>query len=416
MSNQKLPTIRDVAARAGVSVMTVSRVVNKQSWVSPATRAKVERAIEELNYAPNATARALAGGDDRRVALLYRSSTTSAYLGELLLGGLDEAARHHLHLVVEQCEMGASVEEVMAQIAQARVSGVIMPPPLCDWDELTEALTRQGIPAVAIAPDQGRAGLLVVAIDDRQAASDMTGHLIELGHRRIGFIQGNPQHRSSARRLEGYRQAMAAHGLPVDDDHIVEGDFSYRSGLEAAEQLLRVSATGKMMIPIVESALGLDALPAIARVPGVVRLTYGRLDLGLDLGLDVTSYGAERMFDQVRYSLLLQTRLSGLAAPLESVFSNIEDSERLQHYARTAGNMGFAGMLCIHPKQVAVVHTALAPTEEELAWARHVLDAADGRGAFRLDGEMIDAPVMARARQFLSLSAWTTPTKPDADR
>ena len=238
MSNQKLPTIRDVAARAGVSVMTVSRVVNKQSWVSPATRAKVERAIEELNYAPNATARALAGGDDRRVALLYRSSTTSAYLGELLLGGLDEAARHHLHLVVEQCEMGASVEEVMAQIAQARVSGVIMPPPLCDWDELTEALTRQGIPAVAIAPDQGRAGLLVVAIDDRQAASDMTGHLIELGHRRIGFIQGNPQHRSSARRLEGYRQAMAAHGLPVDDDHIVEGDFSCRSGLEAADRLL----------------------------------------------------------------------------------------------------------------------------------------------------------------------------------
>ncbi|WP_242123762.1 LacI family DNA-binding transcriptional regulator [Sphingobium sp. Sx8-8] len=237
MNGGKLPTIRDVAARAGVSVMTVSRVANKQSWVSPATRAKVEKAIAELNYAPNATARALAGGD-RRVALLYRSSTTSAYLGELLLGGMDEAARRHFHLVVEQCESGVPVEEVMARIVQARLSGVVMPPPLCDWDELIEALARQGVPAVMMAPDRVHTGLPVVAIDDGQAASDMTRHLIELGHRRIAFIRGNPRHRSSDRRLEGYRRTMAAQGLEVSEDYIVEGDFSYRSGLEAAERLL----------------------------------------------------------------------------------------------------------------------------------------------------------------------------------
>ncbi|PZU56566.1 MAG: LacI family transcriptional regulator [Sphingobium sp.] len=238
MNDGKLPTIRDVAARAGVSLMTVSRVINKQSWVSPQTRAKVEKAIVELNYAPNAVARALAGSDDRRVALLYRNSTTSAYLGELLLGGLDEAASHHLHLVVEQCAADATVEDVIAQISYARVSGVIVPPPLCDWDELAEALARNGIPAVAIAPDSGQADLMVVAIDDRHAAQEMTRHLIDLGHRRIAFIQGNAQHRASARRLEGYRAAMAGHGLPVDEAWIVEGDFSYRSGLEAAERLL----------------------------------------------------------------------------------------------------------------------------------------------------------------------------------
>ncbi|PJG45963.1 LacI family transcriptional regulator [Sphingobium sp. LB126] len=238
MNDRKPPTIRDVAARAGVSVMTVSRVVNKQSWVSPQTRAKVEKAIEDLHYAPNATARALAGGDDRRVALLYRNTTTSAYLGELLLGGLDEAARHHLHLVVEQCDAASSAEDIIAQILQARVAGVIVPPPLCDWDELTDALARHGILRVAIAPDQGQEGAMVVAIDDRQAASEMTRHLIGLGHRRIAFIQGNAQHRASARRLEGFRQAMADHGLTVEDEWVVEGDFSYRSGLEATERLL----------------------------------------------------------------------------------------------------------------------------------------------------------------------------------
>src|SRR3546814_3567793 len=80
--------------------------------------------------------------------------------------------------------------------------------------------------------------MMVVAIDDRQAASEMTRHLIDLGHRRIAFIQGNPQHRSSARRLEGFRAAMTAQGLAVEEDYIVEGDFSYRSGLEAASHLL----------------------------------------------------------------------------------------------------------------------------------------------------------------------------------
>lgn len=194
----------------------------------------------------------------------------------------------------------------------------------------------------------------------------------------------------------------------------VDGIFLPKA--ESAEQLLRVATTGKQVIPIIESARGLDHLPAMARVPGVVRLTYGRLDLGLDLGLTVTSYGAERMFDQVRYALLLQTRLAGLEAPLESVFANIEDSERLLHYARTAGNMGFAGMLCIHPKQVAVVHSAWAPSEEDLAWARRVLEAADGRGAFKLDGEMVDAPVVARARQFLGLSAGSASPESDGGR
>src|SRR3546814_13502071 len=128
--------------------MTVSLVANKQSWVSPQTRARVEQAIAELDYAPNVSARALAGGDDRRVALLYRNTTTSAYLGELLLGGLDEAAKHHLHLVGEQCETAAQEDDIIDKILQARVSGVMVPTPLRARDEL----------AIGRAEGRGRGG------------------------------------------------------------------------------------------------------------------------------------------------------------------------------------------------------------------------------------------------------------------
>ena len=88
---------------------------------------------------------------DRRVALLHSNSTTSAYLGELLLGALAEAPQRHLHLVVEQCAPGASAQEVVDQVAQAHVAGVILPPPLCDWSELVDLLTQRDIAVVAIA-------------------------------------------------------------------------------------------------------------------------------------------------------------------------------------------------------------------------------------------------------------------------
>lgn len=236
--NGKAPTIRDVAAKAGVSVMTASRAVNGKALVSAKAQRAVEQAVKALGYVPNASARALAGNVDRRVALLHSNSTTSAYLGELLLGALGEAPQRHLHMVVEQCAPGAYVEEIVEQVAQAHVAGVILPPPLCDWAELVEALHAREIAVVAVAPDQDGDEMLSVGTDDRHAAYDLTRHLVELGHQRIGFIAGNPRHRSSARRLQGFRDAMASHELPVDEALIVAGDYSYRSGLDAAERLM----------------------------------------------------------------------------------------------------------------------------------------------------------------------------------
>ncbi|ETI65645.1 LacI family transcription regulator [Sphingobium sp. C100] len=236
--DKKPPTIKEVAARAGVSVMTASRAVNGRALVSAKAQRAVEQAVADLGYIPNASARALAGSADRRVALLHSNSTTSAYLGELLLGALSEAPLRHLHLVVEQCAPGAFAQEIVDQVAQAHVAGVILPPPLCDWPELLEKLHARDIAMVAIAPDQDSPDILSVGTDDRHAAYDLTRHLIDLGHQRIGFIQGNPRHRASARRLQGFRDCLADRGIELDERWITPGDFSYRSGLDAADQLL----------------------------------------------------------------------------------------------------------------------------------------------------------------------------------
>ena len=169
-----------------------------------------------------------------------------------------------------------------------------------------------------------------------------------------------------------------------------------------AEQVAQVAALGKPVMPIVESARGLAEVAQIARVAGVERLTFGGLDLSLDLGLVAGTTAAERLLDQARFVLLVHSRLAELAAPLDTVFPNIDDLAGLARFARDAGDMGFAGMLCIHPKQVAAVHAALAPSAAELDWARRVIAAAGGSGAYQLDGQMIDAPVIARAQRLLA--------------
>lgn len=234
----KPPTIRDVAARAGVSPMTVSRVLNACIRVSPKTKSAVERAIKELHYIPNASAKALSGTDFRRIALLHSESMTSAYVGELLLGALQEASDQHVYLVMEHYVPGDTPQAVISQIAAAHVGGVVLPPPLCDWEELIEALLAEGLAVVAIAPDRERDNVPRVYVDDRRAAYEMTSHLFALGHERIAFVNGHPAHRGSQRRLEGFKKAHADHLKALDDELIVPGDFSFKSGLEAGEKLL----------------------------------------------------------------------------------------------------------------------------------------------------------------------------------
>lgn len=172
--------------------------------------------------------------------------------------------------------------------------------------------------------------------------------------------------------------------------------------VESAAQVALAAVCGKPVWPIIESAQGLLALGEIALANGVERLSFGGLDLGLDLGLASGSAAAERILDQARFAILLHSRSAQLAPPLDSVFPAIADVAGLRRAAQDARDMGFGGLLCIHPTQVAVVHEALLPAAEELAWAQRVMAAgASGDGVFVVDGQMVDAPVIGRAQRLL---------------
>jgi LacI family transcriptional regulator len=220
--------------------MTVSRVINGESNVRPATRETVNEAITELNYQPNSAARALAGAGRSRIGLLY-SNPSAAYLSEFLVGSLDQASRRDVQLVVEKCELGDHELEVARHLVDGGIDGIILPSPLCDSPELIRMLADENVCAVLVGSGQPSDELLAVSIDEFAAAYDMTRHILSLGHQRIGFVVGNPAQTASRKRLEGYRAAIEDARLPLDEALVAQGLFTYRSGLDAAEQLLDVA-------------------------------------------------------------------------------------------------------------------------------------------------------------------------------
>ncbi len=230
-------TIDDVAQRAGVSAMTVSRVVNAEKNVHPTTRELVLSVVRELNYAPNLAARSLAKADDIRVGLIY-SNPSSAYLSELLVGALDESTSRGAQLVLVKSPGldDAAAEDAVQRLISGGVSGAVLTSPLSESKYVSDRLAAAGVPSVAVATGRFRGDVSCVRVDDRQAAYDMTKLLLELGHRRIGFIKGHPNQTASAERLAGFETAIAER--PDCDVAVVQGYFTFQSGLEAAEDLL----------------------------------------------------------------------------------------------------------------------------------------------------------------------------------
>jgi LacI family transcriptional regulator len=236
----RMPTIRDVASLAGVSAMTVSRVINGESNVRPTTRKVVLTAIETLNYAPNRAAQSLAGAADIRIGLLY-SNPSAGYLSEFLIGSLDQASGENIQLIVAKCEPNDHVDVARA-LVKSGVDGLILPPPLCDSDAIIALLAERGVPAVAVATARPADRISTISVDDYCAAFEMTHYILSLGHHRIGFIEGAHNLSAGERRLAGYSDALAAAGITFQTELVASGLFTYRSGLDAAERLLDVEA------------------------------------------------------------------------------------------------------------------------------------------------------------------------------
>jgi len=170
----------------------------------------------------------------------------------------------------------------------------------------------------------------------------------------------------------------------------------------AALERLGAALPGRVLLPLIESAAGHAALPEIAAATGVLRLAVGHIDFVADTGLQPSTDEAE--LAPLRFAVAMATRLHGLAPAIDGVTVDIADEDRLREDTQRALRFGFGAKLCIHPRQVAGVHAALAPSAEQIAWARRVIaaDAAAGGAAVQLDGRMVDAQVLLQARRELA--------------
>jgi LacI family transcriptional regulator len=231
------PTIIDVAREAGVSIKTVSRVMNHEPTVHADTRARVQQAVAALNYRPQLSARSLAGAKSFLIGLLYYDPS-AAFVAGVQLGatrGCREAGRH---LVVESLqENGADAQaQVESMLAALRPDGMILTPPLCDNPVILETLRASRTPCVLISPAGEQHGMASVCMDDALAAEELTNLLISLGHTAIAFIEGHQA--ASVRRRAGYERALKAHRIARHPTWVIPGTFEFDSGVAAARQLL----------------------------------------------------------------------------------------------------------------------------------------------------------------------------------
>lgn len=219
--------------------MTVSRVINGRVGVSPETRAAVVEAIRVLGYTPNVAARSLVMSSELRIGVIY-SNPSAAFMSDFLTGVFEEATVRGARLILLKGEGGRPpAQAALTELVESGVSGVILTPPLGESPAVLAIMRAAGLP-VACVGAHAVDGAICVRIDDRLAAFEMTRDLIALGHRRLGFIVGNPDQSASAERLAGFHAAVRQ----VDGVHtaVAQGDFSYASGLVAGEQLLAVAS------------------------------------------------------------------------------------------------------------------------------------------------------------------------------
>lgn len=232
-------TINDVASEAGVSIRTVSRVINNSPKVNGETRTRIEAAIARLGFRPSARARGLATGRSYLIGIVH-NDRNALVLDPVQRGAVAEASGRGYELVVHPAPAGedGSVDDVLGFVLRSRVDGVIVLSPVSNVAGMGAALDAAGVPAVAISsvPIEGFGAVLLS--DERRAAADVARYLVALGHRRIATINGPTIYFSASERRAGFVDALAEHGLTLAGE--AEGDYGFDAGYEAAEQLLAV--------------------------------------------------------------------------------------------------------------------------------------------------------------------------------
>jgi LacI family transcriptional regulator len=312
-------TIDDVAARAGVSIKTVSRVINREANVRPETARRVHDAIRELRYRPNLAARNLASPQAYLVNVLYDNPSDSYMVG-VLNGVLAACEAAHYGMLLTHCDVTSPrlLDHVHETVTQHRASGLVLTPPLCDHAALAAALDADGIDYVSIDPREQRDDRPFVAIDDRRAGRELTEHLLERGHRRIGFIRGHPLHGAAARRFEGFCDAHREHGVALDERLVVGGLFSFESGIECGRQLLHLRER-----PTAVFASNDD-------------MAAGVLHVAQEMGIDVPGKLSVAGFDDTPVARYVYPSLTTIRQPIRAMAQGAVDC-LIRHIRRRSG-------------------------------------------------------------------------------
>lgn len=235
-----MPTIRDVAREAGVSVKTVSRVLRGETNVRSKTRERVHATISRLNYAPSAMARHLSSFEVSGIGMLYGdpSSGYQARLNHSMLKACSDAQRY---LAVELFDERSTawVEQLERFLDRTKVKYMVLVPPMCDSLELHDVLRRRKIQFVLISPSRPVSGAKVITMDDRLAGYEATKYLINKGHRRIAHIAGHEKHVVTFLRRNGYEDAMSEAGIDIDvNSYVKNGRFRFKEAMSCAEEIL----------------------------------------------------------------------------------------------------------------------------------------------------------------------------------
>jgi len=232
--------IVDIAEKAGVSSKTVSRVINGHPNISAKTRWKVEEAIRALSYEPRSAGSGRNRGSNRAVGVFF--GDPSAGFQVCIYRALLRACQTSDHFLAVEAfrESGNDwSSQVAAFLDRSQVRKIVLVPPLCDSYEIQNLLKERDVRFALISPSRPVSGVQAIAMDDRRAAMEMTQHLLGLGHRRIGYLDGRPGHVATLLRRQGFEEAYAVAGLPAPDESLIlRADFSFRTALDRARTLL----------------------------------------------------------------------------------------------------------------------------------------------------------------------------------
>ena len=235
-------TIADVAARAGVSKTTVSRVLNAKGELDAATAARVRQVIAEMGYVPSSRAVGLARGRTRIAGVLV-PSLTWPWMGEVLQGIVDVVEAESYGLLLFTCNRGEeSMRQFATQVSAKSFDGLLVIEPEGTLDYI-ESLHARGLPVVMI-DDRGHQPLFPsVATTNRSGAEAAAQHLLGQGRRHPAVVRGPERFGCTQERLEGFRKVYADAGLPIPDEYVVDGDFAFEAGRLVVKQLLEAGAT-----------------------------------------------------------------------------------------------------------------------------------------------------------------------------